>query len=293
MKWIKDALADIKVVVLAPLMNILCAGGIFLLLGSFFDYDNTQGLSLHGNPHWIMVVFGLVLIVAAIIIFILTHDTGGTRTRLDYDKGMEIKRDDLKIIIKKGEIQSIHDTTRNSAIVLPANTTFIDTCASDARSAMGAFFTTHFPEEIGQLPSELRKFLDSIGIQAENDAQYPTGTTVLLPDRFAKPARIIITASTIRTPGSGIVSNPQIICKCIDEILKATADQRIDTLYLPILGSGHGGVDCGLALLFLLFAVLHSSKTYHHIKVVHIVVHSKDVDRLNHSKELSRILTIL
>lgn len=292
MKWIKDALADAKTVVLAPLTNILCVSGILLLLGSFIDYDKTQGLCLHGNPHWTMAVFGLVLIVAGIILFLLTHETRVMRNRLDYDKGVEINRGDLKLIIKKGEIQSIHGVTRNSAIVLPANTTFVDSCASDARSAMGAFFTTNFPEEVGQLPSEIRKFLDAIGIQAEENDQYPAGTTIVLPDRFAKPARIIITASTIRTPGSGIISSPQIICNCVEEILKTTADQRIDTLYLPILGSGHGGIDRGLALLFLLLATLHFSKMYHHIKLVHIVVHPNDIDRLNRSKELSRILAM-
>jgi hypothetical protein len=176
--------------------------------------------------------------------------------------------------------------------VLPANTTFIDSCASDARSAMGAYFTDHFPEEVGQLPSKLRKFLDTIGIQAGENGQYPPGTTVMLPDVFARPARIIITASTIRTPGSGITSSPQIICNCVEEILKVTADQRIDTLYLPIFGSGHGGIDRGLALLFLLLAMIHFSKTYHHIKAVHIVVHPKDIDGLNHSKELSQFLAM-
>ena len=114
----------------------------------------------------------------------------------------------------------------------------------------------------------------------------------MLPDYFAKPARIVVTASTIRTVGAGIISSPQIICNCVEEILKATADQRIDTLYLPILGSGHGGVDRGLALLFLLLAMLHFSKTYHHIKVVNIVVHPKDIDGLNRSKELRQVLAM-
>lgn len=292
MKWIKDTLADMKAVVLAPLTNILCCSGVLLLLGSFIDYDKTQGLSLHGNPHWAMVVFGLVLVVIGVILFLLTSEARGIRNRLNYDKGVEIKRGDLRIIIKTGEIQAIHDATRNAAIVLPANTTFVDGCATDARTAMGAFFTTHFPGDVGQLPSLLRKILDTAGIGTEESGQYKAGTTVMLPDSFAKPARILVTASTIRTPGAGIVSSPDIICNCIEEVLKATADQRIDTLYLPILGSGHGGVERGLALLFLLLAILHFSKSYHHIKVVHIVVHPKDVNGLHKSEGLKQILAM-
>ena len=292
MKWIKDALADMKAVVLAPLTNILSCGGVLLLLFSFVDYDKMKGLSLHGNMHYAMAIFGFMLVAAGLILFLLTQEMTGIRNRLNYDKGIEIKRDNLKFIIKSGEIQAIQDATRNAAIVLPANTTFIDSCATDARTAMGAFFTKHFPGEVGTLPSLLKNVLDAAGIQAEGTGQYAAGTTVILPDSFAKPAKIVVTASTIRRPGTGIVSSPNIICNCVEKILKATADQRIDTLYLPILGSGHGGVDRGLALLFLLIAMLHFSKLYHHIKVVHIVVHPKDVNGLYKSKELNQILAM-
>ncbi len=292
MKWIKDTIADAKAVVLAPLTNILSVSGIILLLGSFIDYDKTNGLCLHGNMHCAMIISGSLLVVAGLTLFLLTHQTMGIRNRLNYNHGIEIKRDNFKLIIKSGEIQKIQDATRNTAIVLPANTTFVDSCATDARTAMGAFFTKHFPEEVGTLPSLLKTVLEASGITIEGTGQYPAGTTVMLPDSFAKPAKIVVTASTIRTPGTGIVSNPSIICNCVEEILKTTADQRIDTLYLPILGSGHGGIDRGLALLFLLIAMLHFSKSYHHINVVHIIIHPKDVNELNKSKELNQILAL-
>lgn len=292
MKWIIETLANIKAVVLAPLTNIITCGGVLLLLFSFIYYDKTKGLGLHENMHWVMAIFGVLLVVAGVVLFILTQETAGIRKRLNYDKGIEIIRGNLKFIIKSGEIQEIQDATKNAVIVLPANTTFVDSCATDARTAMGAFFTKHFPGEIGTLPSLLKGVLDTAGIQAEGTGQYAAGTTVILPDSFAKPAKVVVTASTIRIPGTGIVSRPDIICNCVEEILKATADKRIDTLYLPILGSGHGGVDRGLALLFLLIAMLHYSKSYHHIKVVHIVVHPKDVKGLNKSKELKQILAM-
>ena len=285
-------LANAKTVVMAPLTNILCVSGVLLLLGSFVDYDKTQGLSLHGNMHCAMAIFGFLLVASGLILFLLTHETARIRNRLNYDKGIELKRDNLKLIIKSGEIQAIQGATRNAAIVLPANSTFVDSCATDARTAMGAFFTEHFPGEVGALPSLLKKVMEATGIQVEETGQYAAGTTVMLPDSFAKPAKIVVTASTIRTPGTGSVSSPNIICNCVEQILKTTADQKIDTLYLPILGSGHGGVDRGLALLFLLIAMLHFSKSYHHIKLVHIVVHPKDVKGLNKSGELKQILAM-
>jgi hypothetical protein len=61
---------------------------------------------------------------------------------------------------------------------------------------------------------------------------------------------------------------------------------------VPILGSGHGRVEHGMALLFLLLAFLHFSRAYHHIRKLHVVVHPKDVQSLNQSKELGQILAL-
>lgn len=286
-----DFLSDAKEILLAPLTNILCGGGVLLLCAAFVNYDKKSGLSLHGTVQWAMLVAGFVLIAFGGILFFLTNRGTGIRT-LNYEKGIQLKRGELSIFIKSGEIQAIPNTTRNSAIVLPANTTFVDDCAADRRTAMGAFFTERFPEEIGALPNSLREILAARGLQPNASGQYLPGTTVILPERFAKPAKVIVTASTTRMPGTGITSTPHFICSCVEEILKITADQRVDTVYVPILGSGHGGVERGMALLFLLLGFFHFSNVYHHIKRVHIVVHPKDVPNLNQSKELRQVLAL-
>ena len=232
---------------------------------------------------------GCILILVSLILFLFTHRQVTTHNKIDFVKGVELKRDNLTILIKSGEIQTIKDITRNSVVVLPANTTFVDDCAADKRTAMGAFFMEQFPEEIGELPALFEKILVSRGIERITNGHYAAGTTIILPEKLAKPAKIVVTASTIRSSESGILSNPQIICTCVEEILKVTADQRVDTIYLPILGSGHGGIDRGMALLFLCLALLHFSKIYHHIYKVQIVVHPKDIEKLKQSKEFRQI----
>jgi hypothetical protein len=292
MKWLNDILADAKAIVLAPITNVICASGVMLIVISFLDYDKTNGLALHGQVHITPAVTGFILVVVGVLLFYLTNGTRTKNVRLDYAKGVEIKRANLTIRIKSGEIQSIEASTRNSAIVLPANTTFIDDCATDKRTAMGAFFLERFPEQVAVLPKLFTDILVAHGMRPDQSGQFAAGTTIILPDDYAKPAKIVITASTLRLAGIGITSNPYVICNCVESILKCTADQRVDTVYMPILGSGHGGVDRGMALLFLLLALLHFSKAYHHIKQVQIVVHPKDVDSLNQSKELSQIVAL-
>lgn len=292
MKWLKDILADIKAILLAPITNVLCVGGVVLIGISFLDYDKTNGLALHGQLHAGPAIAGFILMIVGVLLFYLTNGTRTKNVNLDYSKGVEINRQNLTILIKAGEIQSIDYATRNSVIVLPANTTFVDDCATDKRTAMGAFFLDRFPERVAALPALFANILAVRGLHPDESGQFTAGTTIILPDDYAKPAKVVITASTLRIAEVGITSNPYVICNCVEGILKCTADQRVDTIYLPILGSGHGGVDRGMALLFLLLAVLHFSRTYHHIKLVHIIVHPKDVDSLNQSKELSQIVAL-
>jgi hypothetical protein len=292
MKWLKDILADAKAILLAPVTNVLCVGGVVLIGISFLDYDKTNGLALHGQLHASPAIAGFILMIVGVLLFYLTDGVRTKNVSIDYSKGVEIKRPNLTILIKTGEIQSIDSANRNSAIVLPANTTFVDDCATDKRTAMGAFFLDRFPEKVAELPALFAGILNANGLHPDESGQFTPGTTIILPDDYAKPAKVIITASTLRIAGAGITSNPHVICNCVEAILKCTADQRVDTIYLPILGSGHGGVDRAMALLFLLLAVLHFSGTYHHIKLVHIVVHPNDIESLNQSKELSQIVAL-
>jgi hypothetical protein len=97
------------------------------------------------------------------------------RTQLDYQKGIEIKRGDLSILIKAGEIQRLQNLTRNSAIILPSNTTFVDDCATDKRSALGAFFAEHFAAEIANLPALFMQVLNSSGVKPTEHGQYAPG----------------------------------------------------------------------------------------------------------------------
>lgn len=59
-----------------------------------------------------------------------------------------------------------------------------------------------------------------------------------------------------------------------------TADKKISKLRMPILGSGHGGLDINDALLFLILAIKHYSKQYHHVKSVDIIVTEIDAPNL-------------
>ncbi len=230
MTWIKEIIANTKAMLLAPVTNVLCVAGVILIGISFLDYDKANGLSLHGQFHTYSALAGLILMLIGVLLFYLTSGSRLKNGRLDYNKGVEIKRQNLTILIKTGEIQSIA-ATRNAVIVLPANTAFVDDCATDKRTALGAFFLDRFPEEVSTLPSLFSDVLTKSGFQPDARGLFAAGTSIILPDSYAKPAKIVITASTLRMSDAGITSNPHIICSCVENIFKCTANQRVDTLF--------------------------------------------------------------
>ena len=184
MKWIKDMLSDATKLLQAPLSNTLCVAGLMAVLGAFCDYSKAQGFSLRGHPHLFMLLVGIGLIFVGVLVFILLQK-GWAHTKLDYTKGVQIVRAGFTINLKTAEIQAITDTTKNAAIILPANTSFIDDCVTDNRSALGAFFLQHFPDRIASLQSVLREVLDERRLSPDVKGQYPPGTTIVLPDQFS------------------------------------------------------------------------------------------------------------
>lgn len=289
---LSDMIESAKQVVTAPLANILCVVGALLLSAAFFEYDKNQGLTMHRNPSLTMTLTGFGLVVSGLAVFYVTRKDNHFRDRLDYKKGVTIKRSELTIVVKECEIQNICNATSNTAIVLPTNTSFCQECAVDARTALGAYFLKHFPADIGILPECFSLALTASAQKPNRAGNFAPGATIILPDKFARPAKILITASTLLLPNGEITSNPHIICNCVEALFTHTAKEQLDTINMPILGSGHGGVDKGLALLFLLLAVLHYSKTFHHMKVINILVHPKDIEGLHKSKELKLIVAL-
>src|SRR5258706_5862350 len=106
LKSFGEVLANAKELVLAPLCNVLCLVGATLVATAFVQYDSTHGFSLHRTPAWVMIIIGGLLVVVGVTVFFLSQRDAPLRTRLNYKKGVLIKRGELSITIKEGEIQN-------------------------------------------------------------------------------------------------------------------------------------------------------------------------------------------
>ena len=101
------------------------------------------------------------------------------------------------------------------AVVLPANEFFDDACIVDRRSALGAFVTHHFPDEIDafkQIVAAERRSLRPILVERETgqlQESYGVGTSIYLPLPLDSDLQIILTAATRKRAGEGIKAEPE------------------------------------------------------------------------------------
>ncbi|MCK5581895.1 MAG: macro domain-containing protein [Candidatus Omnitrophica bacterium] len=283
-KIVINAIKDIFII--HPAIGMIFIVGIFLIFTPFFKYDRTFGWQFPICPSGLIWVIpglgGLLLIIATCMCCFI-----GIRPKI-FNKRIDISKTPLKLIfgrftvnVKAGEIQDISNSRDTEAVVLCANTTFIDECVADKHSTFGVFNLTHCPEKIQELREYVKKQLESIECRQDADSAYPLGTTVNLSAFYQKlPVKVFLVASTSKKKAVGFKANPTSICECIRQVFETTADQRISSLRMPILGSGHGGLPINSALVVQLASIKHYFTIFSHIKFIDIIVLEKDTEEI-------------
>ena len=284
---VKEILGHLKGIVNTSVFNLMLLFGFLLVLGSFVGFDGLEHFSFTAQPKLTMLIIGSILLIGSPTLYVYTKPSRQTIKKLTTTEGMRFSFNQTIINVKVGKIQEVSGLNKDAAVVLPANTSFIDDCIADGKSALGAFFLKFFPEKIPKVREDIEQQLLKQGHQKNEDASYPPGTTIILPEEYNTPAKCIITASTIRREKVGILISPNTICECVRQVFEITADKKIEKLYMPVLGSGHGGLDINDALLFLVLSLKYYSKIFHHIKTVDIMVMEDNVKNLKDIQRLS------
>jgi len=291
-KDFKEMTENIRYIFNAPIVNILVIFGLLLIVLSFFSFDGIKNITLTASPKWIMLIIGCVLALSGLATFILAREERRINKKAKIKEGLTIKLGRTSVNLRVGKIQEISGMDKTGAVALPANTTFIDDCITDKNSALGAFMLDRYPDKISEITKVIGKTLETSGASKNSDNTYPPGTTIILPPPYDTPVNTLITAATIRKEIAGIKAEPSTICECIQHIFMITSDKKISKIRMPVLGSGHGGLEINAALLFLMLSIRHYASHYHHVKSIDIIVTENDAKRL---KDIYRLqyLTLL
>ncbi|HEX5483746.1 MAG TPA: TIR domain-containing protein [Terriglobia bacterium] len=217
---------------------------------------------------------------------------GAPESRVARDvSGIERTRAGLKtafrstdIFVDFGVLQNMDVQGESTVVVLPANEFFDERCFEDVRTAAGAFIQRHFPTRARDLQRLVRHKLSGAAKEPVERSgrpalqSYGVGTCVYLDHPLGASLRLIFAAVATDRPPDGLRTDLSTIFKVIERIRCIVAEERIATVYLPLLGAGKGGVAADVAFHTLVHALFEArcQGGGHHLRDVHIIVYASD-----------------
>jgi O-acetyl-ADP-ribose deacetylase (regulator of RNase III) len=186
------------------------------------------------------------------------------------------------VLIETGQIQNYQSAKPRAAIALPANEYFDDECISDTNSSLGAFVQHHFEDSVADFVHQVRAQLANVPSQRVPRAErrieesYGIGEAVFL--QLPPDYRLILVSATTERTGIGLRAEPHFLYAALEGITETMNERRLNSLTLPILGSGHGGMPLPIALLFNLLAArsILDEDLGRHIREMRFVVFDGD-----------------
>ena len=189
----------------------------------------------------------------------------------------------LTIKISFGRIEGFDcaDVEGDHLIALPANEFFDDDCIHDPHSALGAFMQHHFKDNILDIKTLVEDALrDEPSVKVEKKPgkvapSYGVGKCIFLDRPLSSRFRLAMVAVTTQRTNVGLHADAHYVFQAAESIQCLMANNRLTRLYLPVLGSGHGGLkgEVSLVCMLIAFGELHRRKSAHNLREVNIVVY--------------------
>jgi O-acetyl-ADP-ribose deacetylase (regulator of RNase III) len=295
---------------------LLSAFGFLLVIVSHFEIKDITKFQVvkAANPVYSLYILGIFIVLASIAIYLLESEIDSSSNvslnwlkqnkiiRLDDGFSSTINQSEIRVIF--GKIEEIKTVSDDSLIVLPTNEFFDDECIRDTKSSLGAFIQTKYPNQISQLQDLISKQLEILQSHSvEKEAKvfkqsYGVGTAIFLDSPLESKQKLLLIAVTTKRAGEGLRAEMSYIFQVVNEIQRIMADKRLNSVYIPVIGSGHGGLRKESALFGMLLAASDVMKRPygHHIEKFSIVIfRAEDKEKPsispNIAKKLLRIST--
>jgi O-acetyl-ADP-ribose deacetylase (regulator of RNase III) len=201
------------------------------------------------------------------------------------DGGYTTQIGDAKVSVSFGLIQSHEATEPGFVVALPANDLFDDECIDDPRSALGAYVQHAFVGKEKDLRTLIaEKLVNEVKEEVKSSSKqtahsYGVAKCIYLANPLESKRKIILVSVTTKRAGDGVRSEAPYLFAAMRSICREMNDHKLTHLYLPVMGSGHGGLVDEVALFHLLLsvrAVLEDRSAGAHLLSVCIVVFQKD-----------------
>lgn len=278
-----------------PYWVVTLTAGVALVLAPSVTVDKIYAWDPHTPTYW-PIGIGIALIVLSALTF--GYSLFSTANRSDIGAGVDlarVKEDEgalwtfvsgCEIRVVSGRIE-IHEGAPGFAIVLPCNEYFDDRCVDDTRSALGAYANRAFEGQVetfvSLMKNECRKKLGP-GVERqktgdERAESFGVGRCILLTKPLGRSVPVALVSTTTQRDGEGLASRISYLFDGMRELITCLANARINEIVMPLLGSGHGGLDPPLALVGLLAAIAEAARYgqgAQRLKKVTIVLFKRD-----------------
>jgi hypothetical protein len=278
-----------------PYQIVILIFGVILLAGPTVTIDKNYAWNTHEPTTLWLALVGVALIVISVAIFFLEPWLSSSErvgAGLDLSRVKESKGTFWTVVagceirVVNGRLQD-YAKDSHTAVVLPCNEYFDDKCVDDTRSALGAYVNSAFEGQVPQFVSlmmdECHKKL-SPGSKArktedEEAVSYGVGRCLLLTRPLGRSVTVALLSTTTQRAGQGLHSRISYLFDGMRELVTRLGSARINEVVMPVLGSGHGGVDPPLAFVGLLGALAEAARYAQgsqRLKKVTIVLYRRD-----------------
>ncbi len=213
---------------------------------------------------------------------LLTYETKTAENKIgsgDWPGTISFQLGRTTVRVEVGRIQDYDSSGKGSVIALPANEYFDDGCIRDSSGSLGAFVHRYFEDREDQFAKQIdSELIDTPSERVyRNDRQvgdsYGIGEAIFLRE-LEPDHKLILVAVTTERSSVGLHAEPHFIYAALEGIVETMNEHRLNSLAMPVLGSGHGEISLPAGVLFNLLAIrsILSEDRGRHVKDVRLVV---------------------
>jgi len=265
---------------------LLIASGLIFIAIAFIDFEELTKFKIKSElstVSWILFSFSVLLILIGLAwAYFEANEFSFKSSKYKLKK---INDDKYTIIFQQGIVHTINinydkinnfqNYDKNTLVILPANDKFDDECVDDKKSVLGSFTNCLYPTGNHEFKKIIKKELG----KREND-QFDIGNWIYLHSQKSENTEfnVGIVAVTHLMDNGNILAYSENVMLAFKGIHKIMTQKRIKNAYIPLVGSGHGGLTPELSLLCLIISIIEGYKKEdgHTLKNVNIVIYKKE-----------------
>lgn len=264
---------------------LIVAGLIFIAI-AFVDFEGLTKFKVKDTPNetsWILFSIAVLLIIIGLAW--AYFEIKGFQFETHNYEFKKVSNDKYSIIISQGTAHSINiiygkindfnGYNKNTVVVLPANDKFDDQCVDDKNSVLGSFVNSLYPNGNVEFKESIKREL-----QKRENETFAIGNWIYMHNLKSKESEFnvgIVAVTHLKDDGN-IVAHSENIMLAFKGIHKMMTQRRISSAFIPLIGSGHGGLTPELSLLCLLISIVEGFRKEdgHKLKNINIVIYKND-----------------